>query len=111
MVAYLDAKGVKCTSLDPVHMGYAGESSPPAIIWVGVVPGSLSAEEGVEVATHLKAILSAHGIDDIHIEIREAEVIRSAGPKMYQPVPATIHPYRRGPGALLHCPRPPICAE
>ena len=95
------AKGVECTSLDPVHMGYAGESSPPAIIWVGVVPGSLSAEEGVELATHLKAILSAHGIDhdDIHIETREAEVIRSAGPKMYQPVPATIHPYCRGPRA------------
>ncbi|THH15856.1 hypothetical protein EW146_g4700 [Bondarzewia mesenterica] len=81
MVGYLDSKGVKWTSLDPVHMGYAGESSPPVIVWIGVVPGSLSAEEGVEVATHCKSILSAHDID-VHVEIRESMVIRSAGPKM-----------------------------
>jgi hypothetical protein len=43
MVGYLDSMGVKWTSLDPVRMGYAGESSPPVIVWMGVVPGSLSA--------------------------------------------------------------------
>ena len=51
---------------------------------MGVVPGSLSAEDGVEVATHCKSILSACNIDDVHVEIRESEVIRSAGPKMYK---------------------------
>jgi hypothetical protein len=56
MVKYLDSKGVKWTSLDPIRMGYAGESSPPAIVWVGVVPGSLFAEDGVEVATHCKSL-------------------------------------------------------
>jgi hypothetical protein len=67
-------------------MGYASESSPPVIVWMGVIPGSLSAEDGVEIATHCKSILSAHGIDDVDVEIRESEVIRSAGPKMYKPV-------------------------
>ncbi|KAG8744520.1 hypothetical protein FRC10_009972 [Ceratobasidium sp. 414] len=77
------ATGVKWTSLDPVRVGYAGEASPPVIVWVGVVSGSLSAEDGVEVATRCKSILSAHHIDDVHVEIRQSEVTRSAGPNMY----------------------------
>ncbi|KAF8638736.1 hypothetical protein AX16_010459 [Volvariella volvacea WC 439] len=87
MVAYLDTKGVKWTSLDPIRMGYAGDSSPPAIVWMGVLPGSLTAEIGLEVATYCKGILSAHDIDDVHVEIRESEVFRSA--KMYKPVPTS----------------------
>ena len=52
MVGYLDSKEVKWMSLDPVCMGYTGESSPPVIVWMGVVSGSLSAKEGVKVATY-----------------------------------------------------------
>ncbi|KAG9023522.1 hypothetical protein FRB95_012982 [Tulasnella sp. JGI-2019a] len=103
-------KGVKWTSLDPVRMGYASEASLPVIVWVGVVPGSLSAEDGVEIATHGKSILFAHGIDDVHVEIRQSEVIRSAGPKMYKPA--------RTYNATALCLEPfstaiglPICAE
>jgi len=86
MIVYLDSKEVKCTSLDPVRMGYAGDSSPPVIVWMGVLPGTLSAEDGIEVATRCKEILSAHAIDDVHVEIRESEVTHFAGPKMYKPV-------------------------
>jgi hypothetical protein len=110
MVDYLDSKGVKCTSLDPVRMGYAGESSPPVIIWMGVVPGSLSAEDGVEVATRCKSILLAHDIDDVHVEIRESEVIRSAGPKMYKPVP-TSNATARAREPFSTALGLPICAE
>ena len=87
VVSYLDAEGVKCTSLDPVRMGYTGDSSPPAIIWMGVLHGSLTAEIGIRVATDCKGILSAHGIPDVHVEIRESEVFRSA--KLYKPVPTS----------------------
>ena len=112
MVAYLDTKRVKWTSLDPVRIGYIGESSPPSIIWLGVLPGSLSATEGVEVATHCRGILSAHGIDDVHVEIHESEVVRSAtrGPKLYKPAPASSpiatarEPFSTSLGL-------PICAE
>ena len=76
IVDYLDSKEVKWTSLDPIRMGYAGVPSPPVILWIGVVPGSLSAEDGVEVATHCKGILSAHDINDVHVEIRESVVSR-----------------------------------
>ena len=85
MVDYLDSMEIKWTSLDPVRMGYATDSSPPVIVWMGVVPGSLSAEEGIKVATHCKSILSAHDIDDVHVEIRESVVVRSAGPQLYKP--------------------------
>jgi len=64
-------------------MGYAGKSSPHVIIWMGVLPGSLSVTDGIEVAIHSKTILSAFSIDDVRVEIRESEVTRSA--KMYKP--------------------------
>ena len=67
-------------------MGYAGESSLPVIIWMGVVPGCLSAEDGLDVATHCKSLLFARDIDDVHVKIRESEV--SAGP----PVPRCTSP-------------------
>ena len=110
LIHYLVSKGVKFTSLDPVRMGYADDPSPPAIIWMGVVPGSLSAEDGVEVATRCKSILSAHHINDVDIEIRESEVIRAAGPKMCKPVPtadataSAREPFSTALGL-------PICAE
>jgi hypothetical protein len=111
IVVYLGSKGVKCTSLDPVRMGYAGElSSPPVIIWMGVVPGSLSAGDGVEVATHCRGILSAHGIDDVHVEIRESEVTRCAGSKMYKPVP-TSNATARAREPFSTALGFPICAE
>ena len=91
IVEYLNTAGANWTSLDPVRIGFIGGSSPLPIIWLGVVPDSLSATEGVEVATHCKGILSAHDIDDVHVEIRESEVVRSAsrGPKLYKPAPAS----------------------
>jgi len=109
MVLYLDSKGVEWTSLDPVRMGYASESSPPVIVWIGVVPGSLTAEKGVEVATQCRNILSAYNID-IHVEIRESVVLRSAGPKMYEPV-LTSDPTARAREPFSTALGLPICAE
>ncbi|KAL4071575.1 hypothetical protein V8B97DRAFT_1870846 [Scleroderma yunnanense] len=110
MVAYLDAQGVQWTSLDPVRIGSAGDLSPPVIVWIGVRPGSLSAEAGVEVAMHCKGLLSAHSIDDIHVEIRESEVFRSAGPKMYKPA-RTSNPTARAHEPFSTALGLPICAE
>jgi len=109
MVGYLDSKGVKWTSLDPIRMGYASESSPPVIVWIGVVPGSLTGEKGVEVATHCRGILSTHNVD-IHVEIRESMVIHSAGPKMYKPVP-TSNPTTLAREPFSTALGLPICAE
>jgi len=107
MVLYLDSKAVEWTSLDPVRMRYASDSSPPVIVWIGVVPWSLTAEKGVEVATQCRSILSAYNIN-IHVEIRESVVMRSAGPKMYKPAPSfsiqALEPFSAALGL-------PICAE
>ena len=46
MVSYLDDMGVKASSLDPVRIGYTGDLFLPAIIWVGVLPGTLAPEAG-----------------------------------------------------------------
>ncbi|KAM5543270.1 hypothetical protein V8D89_003144 [Ganoderma adspersum] len=112
MVDYLDTKRVKWTSLDPVHMGYIGESSPLPIVWLGVIPGCLSATEGVEVATHCRGILSAHNVDDVHVEIRESEVVLSAGhsPKLYRPAPASS-PIARAREPFSTALGLPICTE
>lgn len=83
MISYLDTNRVRWSSLDPVRLGYVDDLSPPAIIWVGVPPDSLTAEGGIKVVTHLRSILSSRGID-MHVEIRESVVTRSA--KLYKPV-------------------------
>jgi len=79
---YLDSKKVKWTSVDTVRIGHEGDPSPPAIVWIGVFPDSLSAEDGIKIATHCKSILFTHGIDDVHVEIRESIL---TGPKVWGP--------------------------
>ncbi|KAK7448145.1 hypothetical protein VKT23_013904 [Stygiomarasmius scandens] len=111
IVSYLDSKEVQWTSLDPVRIGYSGDvASVYPIIWVGVVPGSLSAEVGVEIARHCKSILNENNIHDVHVEIRNSEVTRSAGPKMFKPVP-TSNPTAKVREPFSTTLGLPICAE
>ncbi|KAI9065623.1 hypothetical protein FKP32DRAFT_1590413 [Trametes sanguinea] len=81
VTSYLDAKGVKFNYIMPICFRYADPDEwPPTstpVLWMGVEPGSLSAEEGVEVAVHCREILLAHDVDDIHVEICESRVHRS----------------------------------
>ncbi|KAG9086388.1 hypothetical protein FRC06_003116 [Ceratobasidium sp. 370] len=62
---YLMSQQVAWMSLDPVCIGYTGGWSFPVIIWVGVVPGSLS-------------------VSNIHIEICLLEMTLQV--KLYKPV-------------------------
>lgn len=107
---YLDSKGVKWTSIDPVRIGYDDEIPRPAIVWIGVVPGSLSAEDGVEIAVHCKGILTAHQMDDVHVEIRESEVFRYASHKTYKPA-LTSNATARDREPFSTALGLPICAE
>ncbi|KAG8984547.1 hypothetical protein FRB90_005244, partial [Tulasnella sp. 427] len=65
MHTFLVEQNVHYTSLDPVRIGIVGEPAAPVIIWVGVEPGSLSAERGIEVAVGLRALLLQSGIEDV----------------------------------------------
>ncbi|TEB30431.1 hypothetical protein FA13DRAFT_1580895, partial [Coprinellus micaceus] len=69
---YLVARAVQYTSLGPVRIGPRSDAAPPVIIWVGVAPGSISGERGVEIAVGLRALLLANDITDVHVEICES---------------------------------------
>lgn len=53
LLALLDSMEVtrKWTSTDIVRIGNAEEYSIPVILWIGVMPGSLSGNDGVIVAS------------------------------------------------------------
>ncbi|KAJ7439344.1 hypothetical protein FB451DRAFT_1302210 [Mycena latifolia] len=78
--ALLDSMEVKWTSTDVIRIGGTGESSVPVILWIGVMPTSLSGADGVVVASKCRELLIDHGIADVDVEIRESVVTRSAGP-------------------------------
>ncbi|KAF8957093.1 hypothetical protein BDZ97DRAFT_120014 [Flammula alnicola] len=80
--ALLDSMKVKWTSTDVVRIGNAGESSAPVILWIGVMPGSLSGDDGIVVASKCRERLVESNIADVDVEIRESVVTRSAGPKL-----------------------------
>ncbi|TFY73127.1 hypothetical protein EWM64_g10885 [Hericium alpestre] len=63
----------------------AFKSSGNVILWIGVKPDSLSYEVGIDVALQCKGLLVDRGINDVDVEIRQSEVIRSAGPQLFQP--------------------------
>ncbi|KAK0218127.1 hypothetical protein IW262DRAFT_1483789 [Armillaria fumosa] len=83
--ALLDSMKVKWTSTDVVRIGYPKESSAPVILWIGVMPASLSGDDGVVVASQCRELLKEHNIDDVDVEIHESVVTRSAGPKLLKP--------------------------
>ncbi|KAJ7480076.1 hypothetical protein B0H11DRAFT_2422910 [Mycena galericulata] len=67
------------TSTNVVHIVNAGESSGPVIVWIGVIPGSLSGTKGVVVAAKCRDLLLEFKVTDVEVEIRESVITRSAG--------------------------------
>jgi hypothetical protein len=83
----LDQNGVDWSSTDVVRTAYEEVPSPygDVIIWIGVKPGSLPYDVGIDVAIRCKRLLLEYGIDDVDVEIRQSEIIQSAGPQLLQP--------------------------
>lgn len=50
------------------------------IVWIGVMPGSLSGADGVVVASKCREFLVENDITDVEVEIHESVVIR--GPEI-----------------------------
>ncbi|KAG9019614.1 hypothetical protein FRB90_012460 [Tulasnella sp. 427] len=80
--ALLDSMRVKWTSIDVVRIPLSEEPSGPVILWIGVMPSSLSGHEGVDVAFKCRELLIQDGIVDVDVEIRDSVVTRLAGPKL-----------------------------
>ena len=87
----LNAMGVNWTSIEALRIAKVGESSGPAIVWIGVEFESLSFEEGSVVALQCRTFIDSYGIHDYHVEIRESRVMRQAGNRFLDPVPLS-HP-------------------
>ncbi|KAK7447047.1 hypothetical protein VKT23_014257 [Stygiomarasmius scandens] len=77
----LDSMKVKWTSTDVVRIGNVDESFAPVVLWIGVIPASLSGDDGVVVAFKCQELLREYDITDVEVEIRESVVTRSAGPR------------------------------
>jgi len=82
----LESERVKFTSVDVVRIGEVGEPSPPVILWIGVLPESLTPVDGLDVALQCKELLEKNSIVDVDVEIRESIVTRSAGPRFLDPL-------------------------
>lgn len=78
VIDLLDSRKVKWTSADIVRIGCeALDVRPhPVVLWLGVVPQSLSFDDGDVVAHECKRLLEERGISDVDVEIRESVVMR-----------------------------------
>jgi hypothetical protein len=93
----LSLSAVDWTSIDVVRIGTNCSIEDPVILWIAVVAGSLSFQEGFKVACHCRAILLQVGLD-IHCEIREATVQSAAagaseGKQLLSPAASALLPH------------------
>ncbi|KAF8267030.1 hypothetical protein EI94DRAFT_1543259, partial [Lactarius quietus] len=72
----LDSMEVKWTSLDMLRIGIEGEDFAPVVLWIGVMPSSLSGEDSVVAASRCRDLLVESGFTNIDVEIRESVVTR-----------------------------------
>ena len=106
----LDSMEVKWTSTDVVRIRDVEESFAPVILWIGVIPTSLSGDDGVIVASKCRELLVECNIADVNVEIRESAVIHSVGPKLLTPA-ETSNPTVDAREPLTTTLGLPICAE
>ncbi|KAJ3006057.1 hypothetical protein HKX48_000328 [Thoreauomyces humboldtii] len=84
----LERENVAWTSTDVVRIGVAQEKNAPVILWIGVLPDSLSFEAGRKVVSACQVLLRTHrdvDLSDVVVEIRESKVFRSGGPHLLLP--------------------------
>ncbi|KAI6138265.1 hypothetical protein BKA82DRAFT_4332831 [Pisolithus tinctorius] len=110
VIARLSAMKVDWARLDAVRIGIVGESSAPVILWIGVVPESLSGENGCTVAFDARKVLYNCGIKDVEVEIRESRVFKSVSPKLLAP-PFSSNPLVTFVDPLSVALGLPICAD
>ena len=75
----LNTTCVNWTSIDVLRIVEVGESSGPAIVWIGVESGALSFEEGSVVAHNCRTLIDSYDIPDYHVEIRKSSAVKQAG--------------------------------
>ena len=73
-------------SIDPARFVTHGEDRQnvlgPVVIWIGVYPGSTSADTAHDVSQDILSILKENGVEDVEVEWREAVTEKVAGPPL-----------------------------
>ncbi|KAI0787707.1 hypothetical protein C8Q74DRAFT_1253335 [Fomes fomentarius] len=109
----INSRKIHWSSIDPARFfthGPTGEeakgSLSPVVIWVGVVPGSTSADTAHDVSQEILALLLKNGVEGVVVEWREAVPRRLAGPPLMRHVGSgnATHYVRRFLTALLGVP-------
>ena len=75
---FLDSIHLMWTSIDPVRFAERKKEPGPLFLWIGVLPGTLSADQAKDPAQHCKDILSEYSITDVEIAFRESIYTRYA---------------------------------
>ncbi|KAG6872099.1 hypothetical protein C0995_013023 [Termitomyces sp. Mi166 len=86
-----DSKEVLWTAIDIVR--FKADEGPvgPVVLWIGVVPETLSDEDARTSANGCLGLLKEFGITDVEVEFRGSIVTRSASPSLLKPV-SNLHP-------------------
>ena len=109
----IKARKINWSSIDPARffthapLGEEAKGSlGPVVIWVGVTPGSTSADTAHEVSQEILTLLRKNGVDGAVVEWREAVPQKLAGPPLMRHVDSSnaTHYVRRFLTALLGVP-------
>ena len=85
----LDSKQVMWTSVDIVRFAKVGEAPGPIVLWIGVMPQSLSSEDAHTAAIGCLQCLELFQLTDVEVEFRESIFTRSVGPKLLKSISST----------------------
>lgn len=88
----LDSEQVMWTSIDVVHFAEAQlspydkkEAPGPIVLWIGVMPKSLSGHDAHTAAVGCVKLLESFELTDVEVEFRESVFTRSVGPQLLGP--------------------------
>ncbi|EGX43200.1 hypothetical protein AOL_s00215g656 [Orbilia oligospora ATCC 24927] len=80
IMGVLKQMDIEWTSLEAVHIPVATDPSlGPAIVWIGVQPGTLSYRKAAKTALMCQEVIDTNSIADCFVEIRSSVVRRSGG--------------------------------
>ncbi|KAF3211604.1 hypothetical protein TWF679_006408 [Orbilia oligospora] len=80
IMSALKQMDIEWTSLEVVHIPVATDPSlGPAIVWIGVQPGTLNYRKAATTALKCQEVIDANSIADCFVEIRSSVVTRSSG--------------------------------
>ncbi|KAF8959249.1 hypothetical protein BDZ97DRAFT_1761585 [Flammula alnicola] len=85
----LDSEQVRWTSVDVVRFAKVGEAPGPVVLWIGVMPQSLSGEDAHTAAVGCLQLLESFQLTDVEVEFRESIFARSVGPELLKSVSST----------------------